>query len=174
MRRRRDRLGRAQPRALPAQVGAQVTVTAHQAPGRQTQCQRCPVKQLCNGGCPKDRFAVSRDGDPGQNYLCPGLELFFTHTMPAMKAMARLFQGGRPPSDVMALTAAEDASRGAYDPCPCGNGQKFRFCHGNRSPRSPFSGVSPAKSPQFNRPINSAHSELPSQASVGGSQGAAK
>ncbi len=37
-------------------------------------------ERLCNGGCPKDRFALSRDGDPGQNYLCPGLELFFTHT----------------------------------------------------------------------------------------------
>jgi uncharacterized protein len=138
------------------------------------QCQRCPVKQLCNGGCPKDRFAVSRDGDPGQNYLCPGLELFFTHTMPAMKTMARLFQSGHPASDVMALIAAEDAKQGPYQSCPCGSGHAFRFCHGNRSPRSQFSGVSPATPAPHDGPINAAHSERPSQASPGGAQGVAK
>ena len=108
------------------------------------QCQSCAVKPLCNGGCPKDRFAVSRDGDPGQNYLCPGLELFFTHTMPAMRTMARLFQQGHPPSEVMALTIAEDAKNGPYEPCPCGSGKKFRFCHGDRAPESPFSGLNQA------------------------------
>jgi uncharacterized protein len=138
------------------------------------QCRRCPVRQLCNGGCPKDRFAVSRDGEPGQNYLCSGLELFFTHTRPAMLTMAQLLQGGRPPSEVMALTAAEDAKRGPYAPCPCGSGQKFRFCHGNCSPPSPFSGVSPAATPARNGLANAAHSEVPPQPSFGGSNGAAR
>jgi uncharacterized protein len=138
------------------------------------QCRSCPVRQLCHGGCPKDRFSVSRDGEQGQNYLCQGLELFFTHTMPAMKTMARLLQSGRPPSDVMALTAADDAKRGPYEPCPCGSGQKFRFCHGNRSPRSQFSGVSPAKTASHDGRTNTAHSELEAQSLSGGSTGAAK
>jgi uncharacterized protein len=99
------------------------------------QCRGCEVRALCHGGCPKDRFALSRDGEPGQNYLCAGLELFFTHTRPAMQAMVRLLQQGRAPSDVMALVAAEDARRGPYQPCPCGSGKKFRFCHGNRAPQ---------------------------------------
>jgi len=137
------------------------------------QCRSCPVKQLCNGGCPKDRFAVSRDGEAGQNYLCPGLELFFTHTRTAMLTMARLLQSGRPPSDVVAMTTAEDAKRGPYAPCPCGSGQKFRFCHGNRSPRSPFSGVSPATTVPRERRANASSSELPSQRSSGGWHGAA-
>ena len=107
------------------------------------QCQRCAVRHLCNGGCPKDRFARSRDGDPGQNYLCPGLELFFTHTRPAMQTMAQLLHQGRPPSEVMALTAAEDVRGGPYQPCPCGSGRKFRFCHGERAPSSPFGRVNP-------------------------------
>jgi uncharacterized protein len=108
------------------------------------QCQRCEVRPLCNGGCPKDRFAISRDGDPGQNYLCAGLELFFTHTRPAMQTMARLIQQRRYPAELMTLIAAEDAKRGPYQPCPCGSGHKFRFCHGDRAPRSPFSEVNPA------------------------------
>ena len=60
------------------------------------QCRRCEVRTLCNGGCPKDRFALSRDGEPGQNYLCSGLELFFTHTRPAMQTMARTAAAGSP------------------------------------------------------------------------------
>jgi len=102
------------------------------------QCRSCEVKPLCNGGCPKDRFALSRDGEPGQNYLCAGLELFFRHTNPAMRAMAQLLQRNRAPSDVMAFTAA-DATRGHDDPCPCGSGNNFRLCHGESAPQSPFS-----------------------------------
>jgi uncharacterized protein len=96
------------------------------------QCKNCPVRPVCNGGCPKDRFALSRDGESGHNYLCPGLELFFTHTQPAMQIMARLFHERRPPADVMAMVAEEDGRRGVYQPCPCGSGEKLRFCHGRR------------------------------------------
>jgi uncharacterized protein len=119
------------------------------------QCLRCEVRPLCNGGCPKDRFAVSRDGDPGQNYLCAGLELFFTHTRPAMQTMAQLIQQRRYPAELMALIAAEDAKRGPYQPCPCGSGRKFRFCHGDRAPQSTFTGVSSAVSaPQLHPDVH--------------------
>jgi uncharacterized protein len=139
------------------------------------QCQRCAVKQLCNGGCPKDRFAVSRDGDPGQNYLCPGLELFFTHTMPAMQKMVELLRKGCPPSDVMALIAGEDAIAGPYRPCGCGSGKKFRFCHGERAPQSPFSGVNPARAVSHSGQVDSAaHSEFNSQSASSVSHGASK
>jgi uncharacterized protein len=109
-----------------------------------TQCRTCDVRPLCNGGCPKDRFVMSRDGEPGHNYMCEGLYLFFNHTRPAMQTMAQLLQRGRAPSEVMSLLAAVDARRGPYARCPCGSGQKFRFCHGNRAPLSPFSRVSAA------------------------------
>jgi uncharacterized protein len=62
------------------------------------QCQRCEVRGLCNGGCPKDRFTLSSDGDPGQNYLCSGLYLFFTHQAifprDLSRAAPRLFATG--------------------------------------------------------------------------------
>ena len=100
------------------------------------QCRQCEVRPLCNGGCPKDRFALSRDGEPGHNYLCAALELFFTHTAPTWRVMAQLIQQRRYPAEVMARVAEEDKTRGPYQPCPCGGGAKFRFCHGNRAPRS--------------------------------------
>ena len=98
-----------------------------------TQCQECKVRHLCNGGCPKDRFTNSRDGEAGQNYLCEGLELFFMHTGPAFTAMAQLLQRNLAPSDIMSTVKAEDARRGPYQPCPCGSGEKFRFCHGPKA-----------------------------------------
>lgn len=107
------------------------------------QCLNCEVKPLCHGGCPKDRFSLSRDGDPNQNYLCAGFELFFTHTRPAMQTMAQLFQRGLPPANVMAMIEAEDAKGKRNQPCTCGSGRKFRSCHGNKTQRSPFSGLSP-------------------------------
>ena len=110
------------------------------------QCRRCEVRALCNGGCPKDRFSLSRDGEAGHNYLCAGLELFFTQSRPAMETMAKLVRNGRPASDVMAITASDDKRRGPYAPCPCGSGRKFKFCHGNHAPHHSFdSGTSEAR-----------------------------
>ena len=83
-------------------------------------------------------LALSRDGEAGQNYLCSGLELFFTQSRHAMETMAKLLRDGRPPSDVMAMTAIEDKRRGPYAPCPCGSGRKFKFCHGNNASRRPL------------------------------------
>lgn len=98
------------------------------------QCQACKVRNWCHGGCPKDRFALSRDGEPGHNYLCSGLELFFTHTGATFEAMAQLLRQGRAPANLMQSIAAADKQRGPYAPCPCGSGKKFRFCHGDKAP----------------------------------------
>jgi uncharacterized protein len=96
------------------------------------QCRECDVRALCNGGCPKDRFALAKDGEPGQNYLCEGLYQFFNHTRPAMMYMGQMFSQGRAPAEVMGWYKAEDARRGPYAECRCGSGRKFRFCHGSR------------------------------------------
>ncbi len=106
------------------------------------QCQRCDVRDVCNGGCPKDRFSLSRNGEPGQNYLCSGLELFFKHSRPAMEAMARLFRQGDPPADIMKFVAFDDEKRSPGKPCPCGSNVAFALCHGNPDPVSNFSSVS--------------------------------
>ena len=65
------------------------------------QCRACPVRTFCNGGCPKDRFVTSRDGEAGHNYLCIGYEAFFGHIRPDLVAMARLIRQGRAPAEIM-------------------------------------------------------------------------
>jgi uncharacterized protein len=130
------------------------------------------VRALCNGGCPKDRFALSRDGEAGQNYLCAGLELFFKHTLPAMRAMAHLIQQRRYPAELMAMIAVDDAKRDPYQPCPCGSGNKFRFCHGNSSPDSPFSGVASPKAAAPEKRVIPLHAEHQSARASGSAQGA--
>jgi uncharacterized protein len=93
-------------------------------------CLDCDVRFACNGGCPKDRFAISPYGEPGQHYLCAGYKDFFAHVAPAMQAMTNLLRQGRAPSELMASYAAADAKRPDNDPCTCGSGMKWKKCHG--------------------------------------------
>jgi uncharacterized protein len=93
-------------------------------------CLECDVRFACHGGCPKDRFISTPDGDPGLNYLCPGFKVFFHHVTEPMETMAGLLQQDRAPSEIMAAYAAADARRGRNDPCPCGSGRKWKRCHG--------------------------------------------
>jgi uncharacterized protein len=65
---------------------------------------------MCNGGCPKNRFIKTPDGEAGLNYLCRGHKLFFSHIDQPMKMMAALLRMGRPPADVMAVLAREKES----------------------------------------------------------------
>ncbi|MFV0427115.1 MAG: SPASM domain-containing protein, partial [Beutenbergiaceae bacterium] len=67
-----------------------------------SQCQQCPVRWACHGGCPKDRFTTTSDGEPGLNYLCAGYYEFFTRTRPKIEQMGTLLRQGRPAADIMA------------------------------------------------------------------------
>ena len=95
------------------------------------QCLDCDVRFACNGGCPKDRFAMSLDGEPGQHYLCPSYTSFFGHVRPADGGDVRPAAGG--PGAVASSwppTPPADAQRGRNDPCTCGSGRKWKDCHG--------------------------------------------
>lgn len=54
------------------------------APG----CKRCKWARFCKGECPKNRFLLDKDGNPGLNYLCAGLQSFFEYTDKPMQIMA--------------------------------------------------------------------------------------
>jgi uncharacterized protein len=93
-------------------------------------CLECDVRFACHGGCPKDRFTSTPDGEPGLHYLCPSYKAFFGHIRPAMDQMVELLRADRAPSEMVARSAAEDARRGRNDPCTCGSGRKWKACHG--------------------------------------------
>jgi uncharacterized protein len=93
-------------------------------------CSECEVRFACHGGCPKDRFTTTPDGEPGLHYLCPSYKAFFGHIRTPMNEMCNLLAEGRPPSAVMQRYATEDARRGRNDPCTCGSGRKWKRCHG--------------------------------------------
>jgi uncharacterized protein len=94
-------------------------------------CRRCDVRSACHGGCPKDRFGTTPDGEPGLHYLCPSYQSFFRHIRPTMEAMCELLRAGRAPAELVAVHAAGDARRGRNEPCTCGSGRKWKHCHGD-------------------------------------------
>ena len=103
-------------------------------------CLDCDVRFVCNGGCPKNRFIETPDGEVGLNYLCEGYKSFFTHIKEPMEFMARELAYRRPPANVMFYMHKQDteleaifAKTGRNDPCPCGSGIKFKKCHGRRA-----------------------------------------
>jgi len=55
-------------------------------------CRECEVRAMCNGGCPKNRFLETPDGEPGLNYLCAGYKRFFTHCQPFVSEVAALWR----------------------------------------------------------------------------------
>ena len=101
-------------------------------------CRECDVLFACHGGCPKNRFVDTPDGEPGLNYLCPAYRDFFHHIEHPMKIMADLLRRNRAPREVMQILLLEEtrmrkafAGTGRNDPCPCGSGRKFKRCHGD-------------------------------------------
>ncbi len=103
-----------------------------------TYCRKCPYLFACNGGCPKERFMTTPDGEPGLNYLCPAYKQFFGHVAPFMDVMAREVKNGRPAANVMRhpVTAVAGRAVNAFpnpnDACPCGSGRKYKKCCGGK------------------------------------------
>jgi len=64
-------------------------------------CRECDVRFACHGGCPKDRFLKTPDGEGGLNYLCEGYKAFFHHVAEPMRAMCDLLRAGRAPAEIV-------------------------------------------------------------------------
>ncbi|MDP2643550.1 MAG: anaerobic sulfatase maturase [Desulfobacterales bacterium] len=94
-------------------------------------CRNCPVRLMCHGGCPKDRFIHTPEGEAGLNYLCEGYRRFFDHCRPFVAELAALWRGRsrQDPSLAPGAPVAQiDPKIGRNDPCPCGSGRKYKKC----------------------------------------------
>ena len=106
--------------------------------GLHARCCACPWLTVCNGGCPKDRFALPEGGEPGLNILCNGLRRFFSHAWPVIDAIIRQTRQGYNAQRIMAGLRAQALSKwkgvGRNDPCPCGSGKKAKYCCWSKHP----------------------------------------
>ncbi|MGA2784825.1 MAG: anaerobic sulfatase maturase [Candidatus Bathyarchaeia archaeon] len=70
-------------------------------------CRECEVRFACHGGCPKDRFIKTPDGESGLNYLCAGYKIFFNHIDKPMRTMSQLLNQNRAPAEIMQTYAGK-------------------------------------------------------------------
>jgi uncharacterized protein len=88
-------------------------------------CRACEVRAMCNGGCPKDRFIRTPDGETGLNYLCEGFKSFFRYSRRFLMRLASRQQAQRA---AQATYVRAIPQTGRNDPCPCGSGRKYKKC----------------------------------------------
>ena len=65
------------------------------------ECHACEWNFVCNGGCPKDRFLTTADGNSHLNYLCDAYRKIFSHMAPYMDFMREELLNERPPANIM-------------------------------------------------------------------------
>jgi uncharacterized protein len=94
-------------------------------------CRACEVRAMCNGGCPKNRFLKTPNGESGLNYLCAGYKRFFTHCRPFVSQVAAQWQQQKLERQIripQAIGVRHPNKIGRNDPCPCGSGKKYKNC----------------------------------------------
>lgn len=73
-------------------------------------CRDCEVLFACNGECPRNRFILTPDGEPGLNYLCAGYKQFFKHIDAPMRTMGNLILKGRYADEIMEMGSGQTQS----------------------------------------------------------------
>lgn len=95
-------------------------------------CRACEFLAICNGGCPKDRFLRTPDGEAGLNYLCAGYRKFFERCLSPLIQLSSLEPLDRTHAAMTRLVRATagptTAGAGRNDACPCGSGRKYKKC----------------------------------------------
>lgn len=69
----------------------QATFAGMKTLGLPKQCKECQWQFACHGECPRNRFAKTKDGEAGLNYLCQGYKRFFEHSAPFMEKLKEEF-----------------------------------------------------------------------------------
>lgn len=66
-------------------------------------CEKCDVRLICHGGCPKHRIVPLKGEQFRHNYLCPSYQLFFRQTAPLMNQMRQIIQRGGLAEEIMQM-----------------------------------------------------------------------
>jgi uncharacterized protein len=102
------------------------------------KCKICKWLYLCNGGCPKDRFAADASGCAGHNYLCEGLYHFFAHAEEPLASVSDMLKKGYTLKEIQQSFRVKELAKwagvGRNAPCPCGSGKKAKYCCWDKKP----------------------------------------
>ncbi|MFW5995849.1 MAG: anaerobic sulfatase maturase [Halanaerobiaceae bacterium] len=94
------------------------------------KCRECDYNFICSGGCPKNRITGS--GKVKLNYLCEGYRYFFSNIDPYMEEIIKGFKRRRPLTTIrkglQKINSEIWNGTGRNDRCPCGSGEKYKWC----------------------------------------------
>ncbi len=106
--------------------------------GLTQECLACPWLRICRGGCPKDRFVTSGEGEKGHFYLCEGIRSFLSYAEPRLKRAMEFSRQGVAGEEIMRRMAEEERQSfrkiNRNSLCPCGSGRKAKNCCLKRLP----------------------------------------
>ena len=89
------------------------------------ECCSCEYLPLCAGDCQKNRVGAPRTSEVPKSSLCAGWKMFYTHSLPAFKKLAR--KAAHRQNEGRSVTPTpHKISRN--DPCICGSGKKYKKC----------------------------------------------
>ena len=95
-----------------------------------TECQTCEWKNLCKGGCARNRFNLG-DGSLTPEYFCQSYKRFFSHADSRMRSLSeRITNFQRYHQQINVISMEHKPIPGRNDPCLCGSGRKFKVCCG--------------------------------------------
>lgn len=82
-----DKLGNINSDELPELVNSnqQLSFSKNKLLNLDKNCLTCPVRKVCNGGCPKHRFLASENGLKNKSYLCQSYKEHFSYVVPKME-----------------------------------------------------------------------------------------
>lgn len=83
-----------------AKSDRQLFFEQHKKDSLSARCRSCAYLNVCGGDCPKNRIAVTTEGER-ISCLCTGFRMFFEHTRKHFEFMANELKNHRPPANVM-------------------------------------------------------------------------
>jgi uncharacterized protein len=88
------------------------------------ECAACRWRQLCHGGCPRNR--VGMEGTP--EVFCQSYRMLFEHAGERLEGLAKRVQRVQ---RVRELSLQQRRGLQRNQPCPCGSGRKLKACCGD-------------------------------------------
>ena len=102
-------------------------IFSNRKPTLGNECLKCHWKNICHGGCLKDRD-FCKNPDKNRSYYCKAYKLFFMHSYEWFNQEQTKIQRERGISFPQLIKKIN-----RNDNCPCGSRLKYKKCHGKRT-----------------------------------------